>query len=651
MGPRAHRADLVAEGRGTVSEKSLDVICLGRAAVDLYGEQIGSTLEQAQSFAKYVGGCAANIAVGTSALGLKVAMLTKVGDEHMGRFVRAQLQAEGVDVRHVKTDPKRLTGLVLLSIKDQDTFPLLFYRENCADMALEASEVDESFIASAKALVVTGTHFSKPNVAEASRAAMKYARAHGTKVVLDIDYRPVLWGLTGVELGEQRYVKSDQVTAHLQSILPGCDVVVGTEEEFHIAGGTTDTMAALRAVRQKTPALLVLKRGPKGCAVFEGAIPQAPEEGVTGKAFAVEVLNVLGAGDAFMSGFLSGYLRGRPLADCCTRANACGALVVSRHGCAPAMPSASELEYFLTREGIDAQRDEQLNHLHRVTRDRPKVSSLLVFALDNRLFLEELARKHGRPLTALRTLKQLLAQGARKAQQQSKDASLGVLIDDRWGDRALWESGNQGLWLSRPVERSGDKPLAFENGPELGLWLKTWPKAHVAKVLWRTSVSDEQALKDEELKRLHQLAQACAATDRQWLLEILPQMGKQHGQGELQQIIRDTYRAGLKPDWWKLEPQADVATWRSIAELIDSSDPHCLGTLVLGGGTDWAGLERAFAAAAPVPQVRGFAVGRTIFGPPSEAWLKGELDDDAVVAQSADTFLRTVALWRKHRSV
>ena len=117
-----------------MTEKKLDVICLGRAAVDFYGQQLGARLEDMRSFAKYLGGSSANMAVGMSRQGLQVAMLARVGDEHMGRFVREELARNGVDVGHVHTDKERLTGLVVLGIKDRDTFPLIFYRENCADM-------------------------------------------------------------------------------------------------------------------------------------------------------------------------------------------------------------------------------------------------------------------------------------------------------------------------------------------------------------------------------------------------------------------------------------------------------------------------------------------------------------------------------------
>ena len=230
------------------SGRPLDLICFGRAAVDLYAEQLGARLEDVSSFQKYIGGCAANIAVGTARQGLKSSMLTRVGDDHMGRFVRETLQREGVDTGHVSTDPQRLTGLVLLGIKDRDTFPLIFYRENCADMALAEGDFDAGYIGSAKALLVTGTHFSTESINQVSHRAIQLARQAGTKVILDIDYRPVLWGLTGPGAGAQRFVASDRVTAHLQEILPRFDLVVGTVDGRPVYGGTPDDRSVVQLI-------------------------------------------------------------------------------------------------------------------------------------------------------------------------------------------------------------------------------------------------------------------------------------------------------------------------------------------------------------------------------------------------------------------
>src|SRR5512132_384816 len=152
---------LGAEGRVTgVPDRKLDLITVGRVSVDLYGQQVGGRLEDMASFAKYVGGCPTNISVGTARLGLKPGLITAVGDEHMGRFIKETVAAEGVDIQGVKTDPARLTALVILGIRDEHTFPLIFVRENCADSALTEDDVDEAYIASAGAIVVSGTHFS-----------------------------------------------------------------------------------------------------------------------------------------------------------------------------------------------------------------------------------------------------------------------------------------------------------------------------------------------------------------------------------------------------------------------------------------------------------------------------------------------------------
>ena len=147
---------------GSGKKAELDVITVGRCSVDLYGQQIGSRLEDVSSFAKSVGGCPSNIAIGTARLGLKSAVITRVGDEQMGRYVREQMAREGVATQGITTDPQRLTSLVLLSVENDKTFPLIFYRDNCADSALCEDDIDEKFVASSAALLVTGTHFARP---------------------------------------------------------------------------------------------------------------------------------------------------------------------------------------------------------------------------------------------------------------------------------------------------------------------------------------------------------------------------------------------------------------------------------------------------------------------------------------------------------
>src|SRR5580658_9775781 len=201
----------------------LDLIALGRSSVDLYGEQVGGRLEDMGSFAKYIGGSPTNTAVGAARLGLNAAVITRVGADHFGRFIREELEREDVDTRAVATDPKRLTALAILGIRDREQFPLLFYRTDCADMALSAGDIDPAFIAQAKATLISGTHLSTKSVFEASLKAARAAKGAGRAVVFDIDYRPVLWGLTAPDRGEDRFVADQTVTQRLRDAAGFCD--------------------------------------------------------------------------------------------------------------------------------------------------------------------------------------------------------------------------------------------------------------------------------------------------------------------------------------------------------------------------------------------------------------------------------------------
>lgn len=625
--------------------RRFDFIALGRAAVDLYGEQIGGRLEDMTSFAKYLGGCPANIAVGAARLGLKPAMLTRVGDEHMGRFVRETLESEGVDVSHVKTDPRRLTAMVVLGIRDQDTFPLIFYRENCADMAVAADDFDADFIASAKALLVTGTHFSTAQVDRTSRQAIALARAAGTKVVFDIDYRPVLWGLTGHGLGEERFIVSASVTAHLQRIVPDCDLIVGTEEEIHIAGGTTDTLAALRALRALTQATLVVKRGAQGCAIFAGAIPERFSEAIDCPGFPVAVFNVLGAGDGFMAGLLRGWLRGEDWRTAAAFANGCGALVVSRHGCAPAMPSWIELSQFLGRAHRVRRLhdDAEVIALHRLTTGRKPWPRVVALAFDHRRQFEELAARHGADVDRIEAFKELIAEAALSVVDVPGS---GAIVDDRLGRRALHRLGDGRRWIARPVELPGAMPLAFEDGPDLTATLRTWPAGQIAKCLVVYRADDPPGLRDRQEAQLIALQSSCHATGHEWLLEVIPGDAKD---GERDQAIVEAvarlYRVGLWPDWWKLPPMRSIETWRDIAAVVRRSDLYCRGLLVLGLDSSEDELVAAFSAAAQEPLVKGFAVGRHIFWKAALDWFAGRVDDAATREIVAARYRHVIGLW------
>ncbi len=627
--------------------KTLDLITIGRASVDLYGAQVGGRLEDMGSFQKYIGGSPCNMAAGTARLGLKSALLTRVGDEHMGRFIREELAREGVDVRGVITDPDRLTALVLLGIRDETQFPLIFYRENCADMALCEDDVDEAFVASSRAVVATGTHLSHPRTAAAVLKALNLAREHGGLTALDIDFRPNLWGLSGHGDGENRFIESAAVTAKLQATLHLFDLIVGTEEEFHIAGGTADTIQALRSVRAVSRATLVCKRGAAGAVAFSGEIPETLDEGEAGPGFPIEVFNVLGAGDGFMSGLLKGWLDGETWPVALKYANACGAFAVSRHGCTPAYPSLKELSFFLKRGVVEKalRKDRDLEQIHWSTNRHEDWSTMRVFAFDHRMQLEDLA---GATPQKIGRFKELCLDAASAVADGRP--GYGLLCDSRLGRTALYRAAGQGLWIGRPVEWPGSRPLTLEPeiGPDYG-GLSEWPLAHVVKVLCFCHPDDAEEIRKDQEATVTRLFHACRRNRLEFLLEIIPSKVGKVTDDTVAALIQRFYDIGIYPDWWKLEPMQSDAAWAKTVAAIEKNDAHTRGIVVLGLGQSESDLAASFKLAARYPLVRGFAVGRTIFADAAKEWMSGSLNDDDATRVMADNFRRLCGLWDKAR--
>lgn len=632
----------------TTNKKVLDLICLGRVAVDLYGQQIGARLEDMGSFSKYLGGSSGNVAYGTALQGLKSSMLARVGDEHMGRFLREELESVGVDTSNLITDTERLTALVILGIKDRDTFPLIFYRDNCADMAITKADINEEYIASARCLAITGTHLSNPQTREAVLTALKYARRNGVKTALDIDYRPVLWGLTSLGDGENRFVESQKVTEQLLEVLGLFDLIVGTEEEFHIAGGSTDTVKALRTVREISDATFVCKRGASGCSVFETVVPDNLDEGITVNGVRVEVLNVLGAGDAFMSGLLRGYLNNESWEKTCAYANACGALVVSRHGCAPSMPTREELDNYISRahEIPRPDLDEHLNHLHRVTTRKKRWDDLSILAFDHRIQLEDMALEAKVPLEQIKSLKLLILQACKEAVDENElHGRSGILCDGTFGQDVLNEVTGQGWWISRPIELPGSRPLHLEHG-NIGSQLIDWPLEQIVKCLVFFHPEDEHQLRLQQEKKVLEVYQACCKSGHELLVEIILPATMERTDELYTRTIKRFYNLGVKPDWWKLPPLSS-AGWDQVEAVITERDPHCRGIVILGLDAPEEELKNGFAQSVGKKLVKGFAVGRTIFGKPSKEWLSGQIDDETLKNKIKQNYLNLVSLWRQ----
>ncbi|MCB1372235.1 MAG: DUF2090 domain-containing protein, partial [Rhodobacteraceae bacterium] len=511
---------------------------------------------------------------------------------------------------------------------------------------------DEGFIAEARAVLATGTHLSHPQTEAAVIKALELARRHGAQTALDIDYRPNLWGVASHGEGESRFVESEAVTRKLQSTLHLFDLIVGTEEEFHIAGGSTDTLEALRAVRAVSDATLVCKRGAKGAVAFEGAIPASLDDGQTGPGFPIEVFNVLGAGDGFFSGLLRGWLTGQDWPTSLKFANACGAFAVSRHGCTPAYPSLTELDFFLGRGVVrpDLRNDAALEQVHWATnRGREHGgdwSEMRVFAFDHRLQLEEM---EGASPAKIGAFKALCLRAALDVADGR--AGYGILCDNRLGREALHAASGSGLWIGRPCEWPGSRPLALE--PELGSdygGLHEWAREDVVKVLCFCHPDDAPDLRAEQEATVKRLWEASRRNRLEFLLEIIPSKVGPVDDATTATLIRQFYEAGVFPDWWKLEPMKSRAAWGSAIAAIEKNDAHTRGIVVLGLDAPEAELGLSFETAAGFDLVKGFAVGRTIFGDVARAWMTGGMDDAAAVAEMARRYARLCEIWDRARA-
>jgi 5-dehydro-2-deoxygluconokinase len=308
----------------------LEVITMGRVSVDLYPEQIGVPLAEVKTFAKSLGGSATNVAVAAARLGHRSAVITKVGNDGFGPYVRAALEGFGVDARYVGTDPDLRTPLAFCEIHPPDDFPLLFYREPKApDSNIEAEDLDLGEISSTPLFWITGTGLSEEPSRSTTLEALE-ARSEGITVI-DLDYRPMLWN------------SREETERWYREALKHATVALGNQEEVEVAVGTGDPHEASAALLDLGLELAIVKRGPDGvlARTAEGVVEAPPIE--------VDVVNGLGAGDAFGGALCHALLSGWDPERTIRFANAAGAIVASRLACADDMPPEDEVEELLER--------------------------------------------------------------------------------------------------------------------------------------------------------------------------------------------------------------------------------------------------------------------------------------------------------------
>lgn len=329
-----------------------ELITMGRSSIDLYSNDVGSPFVDIKSFAAYVGGSPTNIAVGAQRLNVKTALLTAIGSDPVGDFILNFLKNEGIETRYIPRKPTARSSAAVLGIEPPDKFPLVFYRDNAADIQLTIDDVIATPIEHSRAFEFAGTNLSKEPSRSATFFAVEQAKRGNATIFFDLDFRANQW----------HDVRAFGVNA--RAILRNADVAIGTEEEILAAMLTDpsqleikhsqisapeitgDLDAAIQKILALGPSTLIVKRGANGATIFQKGQPALDVPG-----FPVEIYNILGAGDSFASGLIYGYLKGWDWYKAARMGNACGAIVVTRHGCANFMAYEDEALKFIEERG------------------------------------------------------------------------------------------------------------------------------------------------------------------------------------------------------------------------------------------------------------------------------------------------------------
>lgn len=310
--------------------RPLGAFVLGRAGMDLYPAEDGGKIEDAAGFTTDIGGSAGNIAVALARLGVKAGLIGAVSDDPVGRFVLKRLGDFGVDTRSVRIvpgDPR--TSLALAEVRDEDC-EVTIYRNNATDLRLEADEALLRRVGEASLLIVTGTALVSEPSRAATLALLEVARNTGAVTVFDLDYRAYSWASTA------------ETAAVYDAAVRLSDIIVGNIEEFAVFAGGRDGQATARKLADDSGRIVILKRGADGASTF------GPDWRIDSGVYPVIPMKPYGAGDAFIGGLVGALLNDSPIEDAIRRGSAAAAIVVSRRGCASAMPTAEQLDAFLS---------------------------------------------------------------------------------------------------------------------------------------------------------------------------------------------------------------------------------------------------------------------------------------------------------------
>lgn len=624
------------------SKRPIDLISMGRVAVDLYAEQVGSHLEDVQTFRKYLGGCAGNIAVGTARLGLNSAILSCVGTDAMGQFLMRELQKNHVDVSHVYQTDDHLTSLVTLGIKPPTNFPMIYYRDNCADMQLKPEHCDKKFFVKAKGLFVTGTGLSKKSIRETTHFAVDLAMSTKTAVILDLDFRPVLWNLVPKGEGQLRFKASKEVTKHYQALLPKCTLILGTPNEICVAGGSENLTEALNNIRAATDAIIVINSLDFGCKIYSDDINQAQHF----PGYPVRVFNSQGSSDVFIGGLLAGWLAGESWQKAAQLANACEAIVVTRHSCAPAIPCRDEVDYFIEKYTTDpnVSYQEKLNHIHRrCSRSGP--DQLFVLSFDHDYPFDQSCDDVGRERNIIKAFKHQVYQGFVQLKNTHPELNLGISVDPEYCKEIISDANNMRIRIALPIDAGGSFPVQWYDRRPLYEQILERPSNFCVKIRWQYHPNFEATEKLRQLSQLRLLSQVCERLNRKLVVELAMPADYNRNGKYMAKAMTQVYEHDIYPYCWKLLPQFTYSDWQLVNEVCEKFDPSVKIILLGGNYKQYEDWTAHFALFKKSKFAHGFTIGRSTFW---EAWqqvLSGEISLDDVPKIVSDNFQSFLDCW------
>jgi 5-dehydro-2-deoxygluconokinase len=324
------------------SDKEFDIIAIGRACMDLNAVEYNRPMEETMTFKKYVGGSPANIAIGTSKLGLKAGFIGKLADDQHGRFIKQYMAGVGVDTSNMVVDQEgHKTGLAFTEIKSPEECSILMYRDEVADLYLHSAEVSEEYIKKAEILLVSGTALAKSPSREAVLKAIHLAKKNNVKVIFELDYRGYTW------------TSPEETAVYYTLVAEQADIVMGTRDEFDVMENRTDgsNEATVSHLFKHSPELVVIKHGVEGSYAYKKS-----GEVFKGHAYLTKVLKTFGAGDSYASAFLYALISDKDIETALKYGSASAAIVVSKHSSSEAMPTVDQIEQLIaerTKEPVN----------------------------------------------------------------------------------------------------------------------------------------------------------------------------------------------------------------------------------------------------------------------------------------------------------